>query len=120
MTYVNKREQLRIRRKRQVAKQKMIILLVTTLMITVGSIICGTIFSSAQNPESNVPQYKYYKSIIIESGDSLWSLAEEYASDTYTDKRKYVDELKKLNALTGETIYEGQHLVITYYDTELR
>ena len=120
MTTQEKRERLKLKRRRQVAKQKVVLLLVITLMITIGSIICGTIFSSAKNPATDIPQYKYYKSITIEHGDSLWSIAEEYRTDAYTSTQEYIDEIKKLNALTSETIHEGQHLLVAYYDTELR
>lgn len=120
MTTYERREKARLKRRKQVAKQKMILLLAVTLIITVGSIVFGTIFSSAKDPAADMPRYKYYKSIRIEQGDSLWSIAEEYCSDDYDDTRAYVNELKRLNALTSETIHEGQHLVIAYYDTELR
>ena len=120
MTTYERREKAKMKRRRQVAKQKMVLLLAVTLMITVGSIVFGTIFSSANNPATDIPQYKYYKSIIIEQGDSLWSIAEEYCTDSYASTREYINEIKQLNALTSETIHEGQHLVVAYYDTELR
>ena len=120
MTTQDKRERLRVRRRKQVAKQKMMLLLAITLLITIGSIAYGTIFSSAKDPATDIPQYKYYKSITIEQGDSLWSIAEEYCTDAYEDTRDYIDELKELNGLTSETIHEGQHLVVAYYDTVIR
>ena len=30
-----------------------------------------------------------------------------------------VDELKELNSLTSDIIHEGQHILVTYYDTEI-
>ena len=120
MTVQEKKERARIKRRRQVAKRRMILLLAALFVITVGSIVCGSIFSSAKDPATDIPQYKYYKSITIEQGDSLWSIAEEYCTDAYEDTRDYIDELKELNGLTSETIHEGQHLVVAYYDTVIR
>ena len=121
MTDQQRRERARMKRKRQVAKRKMILLLATIMFITIGSIVFGSIFTSAQsNNEISAKQYKYYKSIVIEQGDSLWSIAEEYRTDAYDDTQEYVDELKQLNALTSETIHAGQHLLVAYYDTNLR
>lgn len=120
MTVQERKERARIKRRRQVAKRRMILLLAALFVITVGSIVCGSIFSSAKDPATDIPQYKYYKSITIEQGDSLWSIAEEYCTDSYEDTQDYIDELKELNGLTSETIHEGQHLVVTYYDTVIR
>ena len=120
MTVQERKERARIKRRRQVAKRRMILLLAALFVITVGSIVCGSIFSSAKDPATDIPQYKYYKSITIEQGDSLWSIAEEYCTDAYENTQDYIDELKELNRLTSETIHEGQHLVVTYYDTVIR
>lgn len=121
MTVEERRERARIKRKRQVAKRKMILLLAAVMIITIGSVVFGSIFTSAQsNDEASAKQYKYYKSIVIEHGDSLWSIAEEYCTDAYGDTQEYVDELKQLNSLTSETIHTGQHLLVAYYDTSFR
>ena len=120
MTVQERKERARIKRRRQVAKRRIILLLAALFVITVGSIVCGSIFSSAKDPATDIPQYKYYKSITIEQGDSLWSIAQEYRTDAYEATQDYIDELKELNVLTSETIHEGQHLVVPYYDTEIR
>lgn len=119
MTVQERKERARIKRRRQVAKRRMILLLAALFVITVGSIVCGSIFSSAKDPAIDIPQYKYYKSITIEQGDSLWSIAKEYRTDAYEDIQDYIDELKQLNGLQSEIIHEGQHLVVAYYDTEI-
>ena len=111
MTVQERKERARIKRRRQVAKRRMILLLAALFVITVGSIVCGSIFSSAKDPATDIPQYKYYKSITI---------AQEYRTDAYEDTQDYIDELKELNGLTSERIHEGQHLVVAYYDTEIR
>ena len=115
MTVQERRERNLKRRRRQAAKRNMIILLATVLLITIGSVIFGTTFSSAKD---DVEYEMYYKSIEIEKGDSLWSIAKQYNHESLNN-HDYVKELKELNGLTSETIHAGQHLLITYYDTEL-
>ena len=110
MTVQERRERNLKRRRRQAAKRNMIILLATVLMITIGSVIFGSTFSSAKNDEEFEV---YYKSIQIENGDSLWNIAKEYKTDTVSTA-EYVKELKELNNLTSDTIHEGQHLVVAY------
>jgi hypothetical protein len=119
MTVQERKERAIIKRKKQVAKQKMFLLLITLFVITLGSIIFGSIFSSAKNPNEDIPRYKYYKSIEIESGDSLWSISKQYCDST-DDIREYMNELKELNALTSDYIQEGQHLIVAYYDSNLK
>ena len=119
MNTQGKRERLKNKRRRQVARQKMMILLTITLFITISSVAYGTIFSTAKDPATDIPQYKYYKSITIEQGDSLWSIANEYRTDAYKSAQEYIDEVKQINGLSSETIHAGQHLLIVYFDTEI-
>ncbi len=117
MTIQEREKRAQLKRRKQIVKRRMFLLLATAFVITIGSMVFGSIFSKAKNPAADIPQYKYYKSITIEQGDSLWSIAEEYCTDQ--DTREYVSELKQLNSLTSETIYAGQHLLVAYYDTEI-
>ena len=57
----------------------------------------------------------YYASILIENGDSLWSIASRYASMTHMDVREYVEELKRINRLTTDRIHAGHYLMVVYY-----
>ena len=119
MTINEREKRVQFMRRRRVAKCRMTLLLTSVLVITIGSIICGSIFSSAKNTEADALQYKYYKSIVIEEGDSLWSIAKEYQPDEYVSTQEYINEVKQLNGLTSETIHAGQNLLVVYYDTEL-
>jgi len=116
------RNRAKQRRAKVVARRKMILLLTTVLLITIGSIVFGSIFSSAQSSaEESGIQYKYYKSIEIKKGDSLWSIANEYCEDEYYDNTKdYVKELKEINNLKSEKIHYGQRLIVAYYDSEFK
>ena len=64
--------------------------------------------------------YKYYKSIVIQPGDTLWDIALEYKTDDYGSTQEYVDELKEINSLESDSIQESQYLMIAYYDEEFR
>ena len=109
------------RRAKVVAKRRMMFLLTTVLLITIGSVVFGSIFSSAQtNAEESGVQYKYYKSIQIEKGDSLWSIAKEYRTDAYESTQEYIEELMELNNLTSDEIHHGQYLIVAYYDSEFK
>ena len=111
MTADERRERNLKKRRRQVAKRNISILLCTVFMITVASVVFGSSFSAAKN---DVEVEKYYKSIEIQLGDTLWDLAEEYCDDQVSIK-EYISEVKELNGLGTSTIHEGQYLVVPYY-----
>lgn len=52
--------------------------------------------------------------VYIQAGDTLWSIAEEYAPDGI-DICDYMHEVRKLNNMTSSDIYVGD--VITVYES---
>lgn len=51
-----------------------------------------------------------YELIEVDSGDTLWNIAEKYGTDK--DVRETIYEIKKLNNLSGSEIYQGSILKI--------
>ena len=70
--------------------------------------------SAHEEPENKTVGSTCYKSIEIEQGDTLWELAEEYMTDDYLSVQEYVQDLKRMNHLTDDTIISGQHLIVAY------
>lgn len=65
-------------------------------------------------------QFKYYKSIQIQPGDTLWEIAEDTMTSEYDSVAEYVDVLKDMNSLSSDNIEAGQYLMIAYNDTEFK
>ncbi len=82
------------------------------VVIALILVILGTSVASAKDIDNSKP--KYYTSITIESGDTLWSIAEEYMYDEYDSVEEYVNELIKINGLTSDKLYAGNNLVVVY------
>jgi len=82
-------------------------------------IICSglIIANAAVSDDAKSDQNKYYTSISIEKGDTLWSIASNYVSGTKTISN-YVNELKEINHLQTDCIYQGQNLIVYYFSTE--
>ncbi len=57
---------------------------------------------------------KYYKSIELVYGDTLWEIAERYVDDSYDSIYDYIDELKEINGLMSEHIHAGRYLTVVY------
>ena len=120
--YNNIRSERRIRNnkvKRQHEMRKNILLIILTFcfIITV-SLSMNSFLSNAKN-ENSQASYKYYKSITIENGDTLWSIAQEYMDDShYGSINEYINEVKQMNTLYNDDITYGQHLIIPYYGND--
>lgn len=84
-------------------------------------IICFILFESIMAqaaPSEHI--YKYYTSIQIESGDTLWEIADEYISDEYSDIYEYIAEVCTINHISEDEIHTGQYIVVPYYSSEVR
>lgn len=88
-----------------------IMLILLFLIVSILSLIIG--FRMVHANES-VEYEKAFVSIEIESGDTLTSIAQEYApsSDAYTD---YIAEVKNINNLQDDTIHAGCYLMVPVY-----
>lgn len=68
----------------------------------------------------NSVRHKYYTSVEIKSGSSLWEIAEEYMTEEYDSVEDYIKEVKQINHLTEDLIYEGAYLCVPYYSSEIK
>ena len=109
----------KIRRNRQL-RRHILLFICTFFIITFLSIFCFSTKAKAQTGDDAAQmKYKYYKSVLVESGDTLWSFAEEYAdADYYESYEKYINEVIHINALNDEHITSGNHIILPYYSCE--
>lgn len=70
--------------------------------------------SGSAEVEASTVQQKYYTSIEVESGDTLWTLAENYGK-RYQDYDVFIDEVRTINQLHGDQITAGANLLIPVY-----
>lgn len=108
-------------RKKTVAskiRKKFIRFIIGSLSVLSICVSFGAFFVSAHGKsEDNQPLYKYYRSIEIQSGDTLWEIAEKTLTADYDSVPEYVQALKDMNNLDSDYIQAGQNLIIAYNDT---
>lgn len=101
--------------------QKIAIVLVTFVVIVCGGLLGSAILSASRSEASQEqPSFKYYTSIEVRPGDTLWSIAAAYMSPEYDSIQDYIDEVKVLNQMGPDDIHAGQFLTIPYYSKEFR
>ena len=105
------------KRQRQV-RRNLLTLIMSLSLILIASISFLSLSTEANDMEHQ-PSYKYYKSIEISKGDTLWSIAHDnFDAEHYKDINDYVAEVKKLNALTSDNIVIGSYIIVPYYSNE--
>lgn len=85
-----------------------------TVCLTVVVSCTGDVFMSNAKAAADGCGYKYYKSIRIESGDTLWSIATKY-KPAGGNTISLVEEIKRMNGLSNERITAGNYLIVPYY-----
>lgn len=86
-----------------------------TIILCTGSILLHT---SCTEAADNGTSQLYYKSVQIEQGDSLWSIAEEYMNPEFASIPDYIREIKRVNHISSDQIHAGAYLVVPYYASE--
>lgn len=108
----------KIRRQKEMRKNFLMLVMTVCLVITFSISMNG--FLSNAKDDSIETSYKYYKSITIENGDTLWSIAEEYMdAEHYDSVNDYIEEVRQMNTLVNDNITYGQSLIVPYYSNEL-
>jgi cell division protein YceG involved in septum cleavage len=105
------------RRERKVRHQKRFIVFSGVLILSI-MILLGTSIHAFAGSKNAQPVYKYYTSVRVEKGDTLWSVADKYIDASQTDKASYIQEISELNHLSDDEIRAGEYLVVAYYSTE--
>lgn len=102
------------RREAEVRAQKCFLAIATILIIAICAVFGGCIHVSATEGSTKELQ-KYYTSIRVEAGDTLWDIAGEYAEDAGMTRQEYIDEVCQLNGIEADEIYAGEYIVVMYY-----
>lgn len=105
--------------KRMRLKFKVRVIFAAAVAALISCMAFGVFFVSAhESTSSDQTVYKYYKSIEIQPGDTLWKIAEETMTSEYHSVPEYIEVLKDMNSLKSDDLEAGQHLIIAYNDTE--
>lgn len=108
-----------MRNRREVVRNQKIVL-VSALVLTAAIIFGAVLFSSISTQAAPAEvTYKYYTSVQIKAGDTLWEIASEYYTDDYDNMNVYIEEICELNHISEDEIHAGQYLTLPYYSTEV-
>lgn len=101
-------------KERVVISKKLLMALITIIAVLMLIILFRD--RSMETTYAKQPQNKYYKSIMIERGDSLWSIAKENIDyDYYKSINEYIQDIKRMNSLKSDKLISGRNIIIPYY-----
>lgn len=101
--------------KNNIYSKRMILLTFSLLFLFL--LILFMLFSNPANAkEDNTIQYKYFKILTIEDGDTLWSLADNNGYNNCHNA--FVKEVMEINHMSNSKIIEGQWIVVPYFSSE--
>ena len=106
------RVELSYNRKIRVAKLKLAIGVVLFVMIASLSLFGNQLLTVVHANDKDISQGTSYRSVYIEPGDTLWSIAEENMTDMNGSIREFVNEIYSLNNLKSGDIRSGGYLII--------
>lgn len=92
-----------------------VVTLLAICMLFLGVFIGSKKVAQVEAQTSLQNREKFYTSIVVKEGDTLWSLADEYMTRDYEDRDAFMDEVRQMNDLTGSVIHSGSTLLIPYY-----
>ncbi len=85
-----------------------------TVILSIVVLIISQKNNFVNDAEAHADIEKYYTSIEIMPGDTLWDIAERY-SVSYCSINDYIAEVKSANNLTSDDITAGGYLVVPVY-----
>ena len=100
------------RRQTELMKRWMILAVILFLFVLFAVFLLPERTAAAKNE----PTGTYcILSVEIEEGASLWSIAEDYYSDDFGSIQSYISEIKRMNGISSDVLYEGAYLLVPCY-----
>ena len=90
-------------------------LVALSICVMLMSCFFGRTLAMAGSEKSAPDCLRYYKTIEIESGDSLWSIAKEYSENSGLSIRDYIKEIKTINCMGSDRIQAGDSITVVYF-----
>jgi len=107
----------KMRRERELRRK--IVVTILTVLIVLGFALSYNVLVTQATSEIEDISYKYFTSIEVASGDTLWTIAQEYSdTENYDSIDEYIEEVKNMNHMSSDTLMAGQFLIVPYYSQE--
>ena len=107
------REMITLARKATIKRQYItLIIMFVVVVFSVMFLYSGRVYADS----SNGSKVKMYKSVLVYSGDSLETIANQYITEEYSSNMKYIKEVASINGISENShLTPGNHIIVPYY-----
>ena len=111
----------RKRRERQLRRRIITFVVMMSVILFLGMFITMSFMSDASASKDHM-KYRYYSSVTVTSGDSVWSIAEEHMDPLhYRNIESFVNDIARVNRISSDArLVSGTNLIVPYYSDELK
>ena len=118
---ISKRANESLSKREAVVRIQKSILALIVLALVVFGILLGTGMNALASSDKDIASYnKYYVSIRVENGDTLWTIADEYIDGFNIEKADYIEEVCEINEISKDDIHAGDYIVVPYYSQDVK
>ena len=111
------RKYVRVLRLRRERRKKCLTLAAAAFAAFCMVLVCTVSYNSINSSAND--GFKYYTSVTVEAGESLWDIADSYMDGHYDSRDNYIAEVCSINHLDENgTVMAGQTLIVPYYSSE--
>lgn len=108
-------KQMKRKRHAQIVRRRVGFFLFTVIFVLFLA-FTGFHMNARATEYSSDGDIKYYMSIQIAPGDSLWSIAHTYMDEHYETIPDYIEDIASVNGISPRTVLKsGEFLIIPYY-----
>ncbi|MCR5793280.1 MAG: LysM peptidoglycan-binding domain-containing protein [Lachnospiraceae bacterium] len=90
--------------------KQVLVIAVIVFMVAVGF----TLVLSSHKAKASDTTGKTISRVLVQEGDSLWSIASKYYTDEYDSVNSLIDEIETSNHIKSE-LTVGQYIVVPHY-----
>lgn len=118
---ISERANESLRKREAVVRRQRGVLAIAIIIIVSLGILLGSSINALASSEKDISSYnKYYVSIRVENGDTLWTIADEYVEGFNLSKSDYIAEVCQINEISQNEIHAGDYIVVPYYSQEVK
>lgn len=99
---------------RKARARRQFLIVAAAFCIAICLFLAGSSRMTSGQVRASSNQEICYKSIRVNTGDTLWKIADSYMGTAFDDKNDYIDEVKEINHITEADLQAGAYIIVPY------